>query len=208
MTKAKPKRALNFEDFELLHMSYNEKAKKLVIGYRETESTGDGWVHTSHETPHPELVNSLEAFKTHAARVLGLQKGWDFAREAVKDNEEQLKAALAGVSEADGSIVNISDISLLGDGETRGLKISGSQKALNGIMKFKLPVIRFNSEAMAIEKTIEGLYDAANEAAYGFIFQGKRKDPDMFTEGDDKGSKKKGGTQTNIVDEAAKMQAV
>lgn len=209
-TKAKPKRALNYEDFELVHMSYNEKAKKLVIEYREAESTGDGWQHTSHETPHPDLINSLEAFKPHAARVLGLQKGWDFAREAVRNNEEQLKAAIAGVKDADGSIVNISDITLLGEGETAGVKVSGSLKALNGVTKFKLPVIRFNSEAMAIEKTIMGLYEKANEAAYGFIFQGKRKDPDMFDENDADGKPVKKKKQLDLEEEAnkANLQSV
>jgi len=174
-TTKPPKRSLNYEDFELTGLSYNEKGQKLVIHYRERQSRGGGWTCESPEVPAPEIPNSLAAFKPYAAIIMGLQNGWSFAREAVKDDLDKLANALQGVKEADEAITNIQAVALFGDEENRGVKIKGSYRTDFGVSKFAHPVVRFDSEKTGIEKTLEKLYEDCNAAAYGFIYQGKRK---------------------------------
>jgi hypothetical protein len=153
--------------------------------------------------PHPDLLKSLENLKPHLARVLGLQAGWDFSRENVKNAKtfDPLAAATQGAKDADNS-VKIVGITMMGDNETEGVKINGFLKCLNGDMKVNCPVIRFRNEAMGIEQTVEGLVNTIIEEAFAFLFQQKRKQYTLEDEEIDnskKGKKKKDKGQLDLV---------
>jgi len=204
-------RRLNYEDFEFNKLSYNEKQGLLTVEYNERGGSKDGHTHKSLETPHPDLLTSLDALRPHLARVLGLQQGWDFARENVKDAKtfDALKQATQGAKDADNSVKVVS-ITLMGDGETAGVKIGGFMKCLNGDMKVNCPVVRFRSEAMAIEQTVEKLVEQIKEEAFGFIFQSKRKQYSLEEQEEINNRKnkknRKDKNQLNLVDEAEKAE--
>jgi len=167
-------RFVNYENFLLKKLTYNEKQQLLVIDWEEKTGTKDGHQDKPKDVPHPDLLAALDALKPHLSRTLGLQQGWDFARENVKENGDALKQAMAGAKSADNS-VKVIGIVMMGEGETEGVKINGFMQCLNGQMKVNCPVIRFGSDAMAIEKTVEGLIEKVKIEAYGFLHQNKRK---------------------------------
>lgn len=107
-------------------------------------------------------------------RELGIQAGYDIAREELRKSPDALKKAVDGSKSADDS-VTVLNITVFGSGETKGLVIQGSLRAINGYTTVKCPVIRFNSEAMAIEKSVEAIFEKIREEAYAFLFQNKRK---------------------------------
>lgn len=201
-------RFVNYEDFVLNKLTYNEKKQLLVVDWEERTGSKDGHLDTPKETPHPDLLTALDALKPHLARVLGLQKGWDFAREEFREDPDNLKRALSGVKDADNS-VKVIGITILGEGETEGVKIEGFLSCLNGQMKVNCPVIRFRSEAMAIEGTVEKLIEAVRVEAYAFLHQKKRKQYTLEEQEEIdrkrlkiKKTKKQPKNQTNLIDQA------
>lgn len=170
----KPVRPIIFEDFDLVKLGYNEKKKELVVKYYESGVSRDSVAITSDDNPHPDLLNSLHELSPYLARVLGLQAGYDIAREELRKSPDALKKAVDGAKNADDS-VTVLNITVFGAGETKGLVIQGSLRAINGYTTVKCPVIRFNSEAMAIEKSVEAIFEKIREEAYAFLFQNKRK---------------------------------
>lgn len=205
------RRYINYEDFELEKISYNEKQGLLKIDWSEKTGSKDFHNDGSKEAPAPELLASLDALKPHLARVLGLQQGWDYARENVKGAKtfDPLAGATQGAKDADNS-VKVMSISILGEGETQGVKIAGNMQCLNGAMKVNCPVIRFRAEAMGIEQTIEGLVEEIRKEAYGFLFQNKRKQYTIEEQEalNKKKNKKKGVApgQTDLLVEADKAE--
>jgi len=206
-------RRLNYEDFIFQKLTYNEKQGKLVIKYQERGGQKDGHTHESIEAPHPDLLKAMEALKPHVARILTLQTGWDFAREGLKSDFDALKGAVQGATYADNS-VKVVTILMKGKEDTEGVKIAGSLKCLNGDMSYNIPVVRFNSDAMMIEKTVEKLVDDIKGEAFGFIFQNKRKQytieeqEELDRKKGKKGKKapKEPKNQLNLVDEAEKAE--
>lgn len=202
------RRYINYEDFELQKLSYNEKQGLLAIDWNEKTGSKDFHADKSKEVPHPDLLTAISALGPHLARVLGLQQGWDFAREATRNDLDVLKGATQGAKDADASI-KVMSITMMGEGETLGVKIAGFLDCLNGKMKVNCPVIRFASEAMYIEKTVEKLVEDIRTEAYGFLFQQKRKQYTIEEqqEIEDKKNKKNraGRGQTSILDENQKQ---
>lgn len=176
------KRALNYEEFDL-HKLKNSGGN-LQIVYFEKSGTKDSITVDSENTPHPDLTDALAALSPYCAHILQLQKGWDYAREELRENPDKLTGAVNGAKEAD-KLIKVSGISLSGEGQNASVKITGSLKCLNGAMGFATPLVRFANSAMAIEQTIEGLCEKVRAEAYNFIFKGKVADPKLDIEGED-----------------------
>lgn len=167
-------RRLNYEDFLFEKLTYNEKSGVLKVFYKERGGKRDGHEHTSVETPHPDLLNALQELNPHFARVFGLVTGWEFALEETRKDLDRMTVARQGFKESNDSVKVIS-VARYGDGETEGVKMSAFLKCLNGETKVNCPVIRFGSEAMGIEQTVQKLFENVKQEAFGFIFQNKRK---------------------------------
>lgn len=192
-------RRLNYEDFLFEKLTYNEKSGVLKIFYKERGGKRDGHEHTSLETPHPDLLNAIQEMNPHFARVYGLQAGWDFALEETRKDLDRMQIARQGSKEANNAVKVIS-VTLYGEGETEGVKLGAFLKCLNGETKVSCPVIRFGSEAMGIEQTVKGLFEAIKQEAFGFVFQNKRKQYTLEEQEEMETKKSKGKKNKNQLD--------
>lgn len=170
---------LEVASFELQKVKLNAK-KGLVIDFYDKSSPNELWNVDSDSRPHEDLTNSLSHLQEVLAYSLGLNNGWDFAREHNRKNEDALKKAQHSWKD---EILrcDISGLSLVGSGDNQGIKITGSLKTDLGVVGLSSPTVRFDSEVVnSVDETVmigdlaETAYNAVQLEVWKFIFKGKR----------------------------------
>lgn len=171
---------LSVKDFELRHLKLNSKGQPTIDWFDLTQ-TNELFSVESDSQPHEDLVNKLNELRTVFAESLGLLKGWNFARENNRKNEEKLAEAVRNYNEeilrCKVSGVTITD---------KGVKISGSLICDEGTVSLSSPLVKFENEDDEIVIGIlakEIVADLQIEV-WKFIYAGKRAS-DLFSEQED-----------------------
>lgn len=169
------------KDFELQFLKSKGK-KGLDIDFFDKSQPNELWSCSSDGQPTDELFSALNDFKEVLAYSLGLNNGWDFAREHNRKNDELLKKAqLSWKLEIERCIV--SGITVVGsvDNDNMGVKIAGSLKTDLGTVGLPSPIIRFEDtfnnsidEVVMIGDLAETAFKKLQEHVWLFIFKSKR----------------------------------
>lgn len=167
------------KDFELQKVKFEGK-KGLYFEFFDISQPDFLWKGSADQIPSEEYVAALNELKEVLAYSLSLNNGWDFAREHNRKNDEQLKKAQLFWNE-EIARCNITGISVVGDEENRGIKISGSLVTDLGTVGLASPIIRFEdsfNNSVDTEIMIGDLAELAfkkiQEEVWMFIFKGKR----------------------------------
>lgn len=169
------------KDFELQFVKSKGK-KGLDVDFFDKSRPNELWSVSSDGQPTDELIAALNDFKEVLAYSLGLNNGWDFAREHNRKNDELLKKAqLFWKDEIERCVV--SGITVVGseENENMGVKIAGSLKTDLGVVGLPSPIIRFEDtfnnsvdEVVVIGDLAEIAFNKLQEHIWLFIFKGKR----------------------------------
>jgi hypothetical protein len=170
---------LAVESFDLKKVKFNSK-KGLVIDFFDIGSPNDLWNIDSDSQPSEDYVNALNELKEVFAYSIGLNDGWDFAREHNRKDDEALKKARQfWLDEIERC--NVTGLTVVGAGDSMGIKISGSLQTELGVVGLASPTIRFDAdvpnsidESIMIGDLAETAFKKIREEVWMFIFKGKR----------------------------------
>lgn len=170
---------LAVESFDLKKVKFNSK-KGLVIDFFDIGSPNDLWNIDSDSQPSEDYVNALNELKEVFAYSIGLNDGWDFAREHNRKDEDALKKARQfWLDEIERC--NVTGLTVVGAGDSMGIKISGSLQTELGVVGLASPTIRFDAdvpnsidESIMIGDLAETAFKKIREEVWMFIFKGKR----------------------------------
>lgn len=170
---------LAVEDFDLKKVKFNSK-KGLVIDFFDIGSPNDLWNIDSDSQPSEDYVNALNELKEVFAYSIGLNNGWDFAREYNrKDGDALKKARQFWLDEIERC--NVTGFTVVGAGDSMGIKISGSLQTELGVVGLTSPTIRFDDdvpnsidESVMIGDLAETAFKQIREEVWLFIFKNKR----------------------------------
>lgn len=175
-------RILEYHDFDLI--KFKVSAKGVEITHHEGGLNPIIQTTSSEHAPHPELKEKMDQLQLYMAQILGLLDGWDYSRANIKfkDSEEALKGAKSGHDEAV-SRCSIGGLVFLGEGETMGVKITGSIKTPKaGSVGLSTPKITFESEKLGVEEEVAEICEEIKKEVYAYRFQGKKHQTDIETE--------------------------
>lgn len=170
---------IELKNFDLQKIKMGPK-KALHIEWYDSNKPNDLFSIDSQSLPSDDLVSKLEAFNEIMAYSLGLNFGWDFARENNRKNDEKLKEAVNFWNE-EIERCNVSGVVYVGTGELSGIKITGSLKCELGAVGLASPKIRFDEEEIGIGEKAEILAKELKDEVYLFIYKGKRGN-DLFND--------------------------
>ena len=170
---------LAVENFDLKKVKFNSK-KGLVIDFFDIGSPNDLWNVDSDSQPSEDYINALNELKEVFAYSLGLHNGWDFARHHNRKDEDALrKARLFWLDEIERC--NVTGFTVVGAGDSMGIKISGSLDTELGSVGLVSPIIRFDvdvqnsiDESIMIGDLVETAFKKIREEVWMFIFKNKR----------------------------------
>lgn len=170
---------LAVESFDLKKVKFNSK-KGLVIDFFDIGSPNDLWNIDSDSQPSEDYVNALNELKEVLAYSISLNDGWDFAREHNRKDEDALKKARQfWLDEIERC--NVTGLTVVGAGDSMGIKISGSLQTELGVVGLASPTIRFDAdvpnsidESIMIGDLAETAFKKIREEVWMFIFKGKR----------------------------------
>jgi len=182
---------LEAKNFELNKVKVNSK-RGLSIEFYDLTQKNDVYSVESDSVPHDDFFDKLDELKEVLAKSLGLLSGWDFARENNRKNDEKLKEAIVYYNE-EIQRCNVTGISLVGQGDLEGVKISGSIQCELGTVGLASPTIKFNEEEVGIGEMAKRIIDELQVEVWMFIYKGKRSD-DLFNQKDEQ---KVDGLNTN-----------
>jgi len=170
---------LELKSFDLQKVSFNAK-KGLIVDFYDVNSPNDLWNCDSDSQPHEDYLTGLDALKEVFAYSVGLNNGWEFARENNRKNEEALKKSIQSWND-EIERFTIKGMTVVGNGDSRGIKISGSLKTDLGVVGLSSPIVRFDAfvtnsidEDVMIGDLAETAFNKIQEEVWGFIFKGKR----------------------------------
>jgi len=170
---------LDVKDFELQKVKFNAK-KGLDIDWYDLNRTNDMYSVESDSKPSEDYINALNALKEVFAYSLGLNNGWDYSRENNRKNDDALKKSIQSWKD-EIERCEVTGLTVVGVGETKGIKISGSLKTDLGTIGMTSPIIRFNSEIVnSVDETImigdlaETAFNAIQIEIWMFIYKDKR----------------------------------
>ena len=170
---------LDVKDFELQKVKFNAK-KGLDIDWYDLNRTNDMYSVESDSKPSEDYINALNALKEVFAYSLGLNNGWDYSRENNRKNDDALKKSIQSWKD-EIERCEVTGLTVVGVGETKGIKISGSLKTDLGTIGMASPIIRFTSEFVnSIDETImigdlaEIAFNAIQTEIWMFIYKDKR----------------------------------
>lgn len=174
-------RILEYQFFELVSFKVTDK----LVTIKHHEGGLDPVTMTSEfeHTIHPEFREKMDQLKVYATQVLGTLEGWDFCREHLSlNNEDASKGAVEGHKVAV-SRFSVGGFSFQGEGETLGVKITGSLKTPKaGSVGMALPKILFIGEKLGIEEDVKEICEEIKKEVYAYRFQGKKLQTDIETE--------------------------
>jgi len=169
------------KDFEL-HKVKSKGKKGLDIQFFDRSQPNELWSVESDGQPDDAFFEGLNELKEVFAYSLGINNGWDFAREHNRKNDELLKKAqLFWKSEIERC--NVSGITVVGSekNDNMGIKIAGSLQTDLGAVGLPSPIIRFDDtfvnsidEVVMIGDLAEIAFKKIQEQVWLFIFKGKR----------------------------------
>jgi len=170
---------LAVESFDLKKVKFNSK-KGLVIDFFDIGSPNDLWNIDSDSQPSEDYVNALNELKEVFAYSIGLNDGWDFAREHNRKDDDALKKARQfWLDEIERC--NVTGLTVVGAGDSMGIKISGSLQTELGVVGLASPTIRFDAdvpnsidESIMIGDLAETAFKKIREEVWMFIFKSKR----------------------------------
>ena len=167
------------KNFELQKVKFNAK-KGLIINYFDINSPNDLWNVDSDSQPSEDYINALNELKEVFAYSLALNNGWDYLRDNNRKNEEVLKKSILSWKEEIERCV-VTGLSVVGVGDSKGIKISGSLKTDLGVVGLASPIARFDSlvtnsmdEEIMIGDLAETAFVKIQLEIWSFIFAGKR----------------------------------
>lgn len=167
------------KNFELQKVKFNAK-KGLIINFFDINNPNDLWNVDSDSQPSDDYVNALNALKEVFAYSLALNNGWDYLRDNNRKNEEVLKKSILSWKEEIERCV-VTGLSVVGVGDSKGIKISGSLKTDLGVVGLASPIVRFDSlvtnsmdEEIMIGDLAETAFKKIREEVWLLIFKGKR----------------------------------
>ena len=174
-------RILEYQFFELVSFKVTEKL--VTITHHEGGLEPITQITSSEHTIHPEFREKLDQLKVYASQIIGTLEGWDFCRDHLSvNNEDASKGAIEGHKMAV-SRFSVGGFSFQGEGDTLGIKISGSLKTPKaGAIGMSLPKICFNAEKLGIEEEVEEICEEIKKEVYAYRFQGKKLQLDIVTE--------------------------
>jgi hypothetical protein len=152
----------------------------IYIEYFDLTQKNDLVTIESDSVPHDDLIASLSRFKEVLAKSLGLVSGWDFARENNRKNEEALKLAVVGYND-EVERCNVTGVTMVGQNDLEGIKISGSLACDLGTVGLASPTIKFSEEEIGLGELSRSIVAELKNEVYLFIFKGKRA-TDLFTD--------------------------
>lgn len=175
------------KNFELQKVKFNAK-KGLIINFFDINNPNDLWNVDSDSQPSEDYINALDALKEVFAYSLGLNNGWDYLRDNNRKNEEVLKKSILSWKEEIERCV-VTGLSVVGVGDSKGIKISGSLKTDLGVVGLASPIVRFESlvtnsmdEEIMIGDLAETAFAKIQEEVWLFIFKDKRGGELDFTQ--------------------------
>lgn len=165
--------------FELKKVKFNAK-KGLNIQFFDLDSTNDLWNVDSDSQPSEDYILALNELKEVLAYSLGYNNGWDYLRENNRKNEDVLKKSILFWKD-DIEKCCVSGVTLVGTGESKGIKILGSIKTDLGVIGLASPTIKFEDyvtnsigEDVMIGDMAETAFTKIQLEVWAFIFAGKR----------------------------------
>jgi len=185
MAKAKDaetqrQRQLEYQCFDLVKVKLAKDGP--IIEHHETGLDAGTTIKEGEVQPHPDLITALDKLKTYAAQRLGILEGWDFAREHTKSDLDILKLAVDGHMEAQFRY-NVNGITIVGDGDKRGVMITGSLNLpKGGSIGMAISKITFGSEKLGYENEVEEICEEIRKECYAYRFQAKKLQLDIETE--------------------------
>lgn len=170
---------LELKNFELKKVKFNSK-KGLEIDWFDLNHRNDLYSVDSDSKPSEDYLNALNPLKEVFAYALGLNQGWDFTREHNRKNSEVLQKAIQFWND-EVERITISGLVVVGSGESKGIKITGSLETDLGTIGLSSPMIRFDAEIVnsvdelvSIGNLVETAFNEINKEVWSFIYQGKR----------------------------------
>jgi len=170
---------LDVKDFELQKVKFNAK-KGLDIDWYDLNRANDMYSVESDSKPSEDYINALNALKEVFAYSLGLNNGWDYSRENNRKNDDALKKSIQSWKD-EIERCEVTGLTVVGVGEAKGIKISGSLKTDLGTIGMPSPIIRFTSELVnSVDETImigdiaEIAFNAIQTEIWMFIYKDKR----------------------------------
>lgn len=169
------------KDFELKKVKFEGK-KGLYFEFFDVSRPDFLWKGSADQIPSEEFVSALNQLKEVLAYSLGLNNGWDFAREHNRKNDELLRKAQVSWN-LEVERCNVSGITVVGseENDNMGIKIAGSLETDLGVVGLPSPIIRFEdsfNNSVDTEIMIGDLAEVAfkkiQEEVWLFIFKGKR----------------------------------
>lgn len=166
---------LELKNFEMRHLKLSSKGCPQIDWFDLTQ-TNELFSVESDSQPHEDLVDKLNELRVVLAESLGLLKGWDFARENNRKNDEKLAEAVRNYNEeilrCKVSGVTITD---------KGIKISGSLICDEGTVGLASPLVKFENDESEIGITAKTIVEALQIEVWKFIYAGKRAS-DLFSD--------------------------
>lgn len=174
-------RILEYKNFELV--SFKVTDKLVTIKHHEGGLDPVTMSAEFEHQIHPEFREKLDQLKLYATQVIGTLEGWDYCRDNLTlNNEEASKGAVEGHKTAV-SRFSVGGFSFQGEGDTLGVKITGSLKTPKaGSIGMALPKITFSSEKLGIEDEVMEICEEIKKEVYSYRFQGKKLQTDIETE--------------------------
>ena len=173
------KNKLSLADFELKKVKFNAK-KGLEIDWFDLNQRNDIYSVDSDSKPSDDYITSLNPLKEVFAYALGLNEGWDFSREHNRQNDELLKKTIQFWND-ENERITVSGLVVVGAGESKGIKITGSLQTELGTIGLSSPTIRFDSEItnsvdelIMIGDLAESAFKEIEKEVWSFIYKSKR----------------------------------
>lgn len=170
---------LELKNFELKKVKFNAK-KGLEIDWFDLNQSNDLYSVDSDSKPSDDYITALNPLKEVFAYALQLNNGWDFSREHNRKNDEVLKKTIQFWNE-ENERITVSGLVVVGAGETKGIKITGSLQTELGTIGLSSPTIRFDSEItnsvdelIMIGDLAESAFKEIEKEVWSFIYQSKR----------------------------------
>ncbi|MCK5342979.1 MAG: hypothetical protein KAR20_06225, partial [Candidatus Heimdallarchaeota archaeon] len=127
--------------------------------------------------PHPDLKKMMDLLQIYMATRLGLLEGWDFCREHIDREMEEM--AIKGHKDAI-ERCNVNGLTFVGEGELAGVMITGSIKVPHsGSTGLSVPKITFKSDTLGYEKEVQTLCEEIKKEVFAYRYQSKKHQLDL-----------------------------
>lgn len=166
---------LEYKNFDLRKVKVNSK-KGLDVEFFDLTQKNDLFTVSSDSVPAEEFETALAKLKEILCKSLGLNVGWDFARDHNRKNDEALKQAIHSYAD-EIERCNVTGFSSVGNNE--GIKITGSLKCDLGTVGLASPTIKFSEEEFLIGSDVAVIVEEIKAEVWAFIYKGKRAN-DLF----------------------------